>query len=327
MKKIHLDKEKLRKLYYDDNLTLVDMASIFNCTWHTISKNMEEYGFKKRPYKKEVNIPKEKLYDLYITQDKNLKEIADIFNFAESTIYKLLVKYNLIKRQKIEIPKDIIYDLYWNKDWLVKDIANKFECSSYAIRYKMKKYNIKFKDKIKLRVSKEDIYRFYIIEGKTTCEIGEMLGFSGVTVGKLLKKYKIKLRKSEDNFKHMRFVGKNNFNYIDGRSPLYETIRKSNNSKLWRTQVFERDDYTCQECGQRGGDLEAHHNIKPFSSIFSDFLKFYNNFSPLEEREILLRLSDNYEPFWNINNGITLCRNCHCNTFKNTIEKIKRGDK
>lgn len=32
----------------------------------------------------------------------------------------------------------------------------------------------------------------------------------------------------------------------------------------WRRLVFERDDYTCQKCGQHGGRLEADH-IKPYS--------------------------------------------------------------
>jgi len=31
----------------------------------------------------------------------------------------------------------------------------------------------------------------------------------------------------------------------------------------WREKVFERDDWTCQACGKRGGRLQAHH-IKPF---------------------------------------------------------------
>lgn len=72
--------------------------------------------------------------------------------------------------------------------------------------------------------------------------------------------------------------------------------RKSIEYKLWRTSVFERDDYTCQNCGIRGGNgkrviLEAHH-IKPFS-YFPDL---------------------RYE----VDNGLTLCKSCH---LKETVKE------
>ena len=34
----------------------------------------------------------------------------------------------------------------------------------------------------------------------------------------------------------------------------------------WRDGVFEREDYRCYDCGQRGGDLEVHH-IYPFAEF------------------------------------------------------------
>ncbi len=55
----------------------------------------------------------------------------------------------------------------------------------------------------------------------------------------------------------------------------------------WRKAVFERDNYTCQRCGQRGGYLEAHHDLP-------------SAFYPAVRYEVL--------------NGVTLCRECHALT-------------
>ena len=52
----------------------------------------------------------------------------------------------------------------------------------------------------------------------------------------------------------------------------------------WRTTVYERDDYSCQECGQKGGKLNAHH-IVPWSVS--------------EEKR------------FDLDNGQTLCYECH----------------
>lgn len=73
-------------------------------------------------------------------------------------------------------------------------------------------------------------------------------------------------------------------NWKGGITPVNTQIRTSLEYKNWRIEVFKRDNYACQCCGQRGGNLEAHH---------------IENFSDNEE----LRLD--------IKNGITLCVNCH----------------
>ena len=69
-----------------------------------------------------------------------------------------------------------------------------------------------------------------------------------------------------------------------GLTPLCEKARKSAKARQWRNAVFERDDYTCQICGQRGGKLNADH-IKRFS-LYPE-LRF------------------------DVNNGRTLCEECH----------------
>ena len=66
--------------------------------------------------------------------------------------------------------------------------------------------------------------------------------------------------------------------------PRYIHLCKSPEYKKWRSDVFTRDNWTCQTCGIRGISLEAHH-IKGWAR----FPKFR----------------------YDINNGVTLCRECH----------------
>lgn len=105
--------------------------------------------------------------------------------------------------------------------------------------------------------------------------------------------------------------GHNNPAWKGGITPLYESIRGLEEYSLWREKVYKRDSYTCQECNSnKGNNFNAHH-IKRFSKILEEFLKKYNQFSPIEDKEILIRLAINYKPLWNIKNGITLCKECH----------------
>jgi len=78
-----------------------------------------------------------------------------------------------------------------------------------------------------------------------------------------------------------------NANWKGGITPINSVLRKTENQINWRISVFERDNYTCCFCGQKGGNLHADH-IKPFA-LFPE-----------------LRLD--------INNGRTLCKDCHKKT-------------
>jgi len=43
----------------------------------------------------------------------------------------------------------------------------------------------------------------------------------------------------------------------------------------------------------------------------NDFLSKYDQFDAIEDKDILIRSSVSYEPFWDIDNGETLCNDCH----------------
>lgn len=80
------------------------------------------------------------------------------------------------------------------------------------------------------------------------------------------------------------FSGEQHYNWQGGKTPENQRLRRSKEYRAWRKKVFERDNYTCQECKQRGGYLEADH-IKPWA-LYTE-LRF------------------------ELTNGRTLCLSCH----------------
>ena len=111
-----------------------------------------------------------------------------------------------------------------------------------------------------------------------------------------------------------QFSGVNGCNWKGGITPLQSQIRNNFKSRQWRSDIFTRDNFVCQDCGQKGGNLNAHH-IKSFSSI----LQFYK-ITTLEE-------ALECEELWNINNGVTLCKECHKKLHKRMIKTNETNSK
>ena len=96
------------------------------------------------------------------------------------------------------------------------------------------------------------------------------------------------------NISKVQLRGSDNPTYNPNRTEN-RRMRDSKMYKDWRDSVYKRDDYTCQCCGVRGGRLNVHH-------IF-DFANYKN-----------LRL--------HIDNGITLCEECHSAKIPNSLHDI-----
>jgi 5-methylcytosine-specific restriction endonuclease McrA len=97
-----------------------------------------------------------------------------------------------------------------------------------------------------------------------------------------------------------------NYNWKEGRTGLKHQLRTGFKYRQWRSDVFTRDGFTCQDCGDsKGGNLESHH-IKYLNIILDQY-----NITSLEQ-------ADACEELWNINNGVTLCEKCHVDRHKST---------
>ena len=117
-------------------------------------------------------------------------------------------------------------------------------------------------------------------------------GFGKMGIGKKMsEKAKRKMSESKKGNKNPMWRG--------GVTSERNKIYNSPQWKLWRLSVFERDKFVCQmpNCNQKERYLEAHH------------IKQFVNYPELR---------------FDINNGITLCKNCHNLTKRKekSFEKI-----
>lgn len=184
-------------------------------------------------------------------------------------------------------------------------------------------------------IEKKWLYQKYIIEKLSMTSIGKLINKSERGVAYWLKKHKIKIRTKSEMRKHIHFTGeyrlncslskigsknpnygkkfskeykqklslsqrkgKNHYNWKGGISTVAKTLRSSSKYREWRQNIFERDNFTCQKCSQYGSALNADHII-PFSFLLSEH-KITNFEDGLKCEEL-----------WCINNGRTLCIECH----------------
>lgn len=194
------------------------------------------------------------------------------------------------KKMSVSSLKDKTAIKYKNKIWLkqkyinemktVKEIANIIKVGQTTINRWLKEYNISKRsnsENMKGKYSGENNY-FY---GKHF--YGEQNGFYGKKHSKETKK---------------KMMGINNGSWKDGITPLYKMLRTNDKYLEWKYKIVKRDKI-CQICGcKKHGLLIVHHIIK-----VSTILQYYK-ITTIKEALKCKKL-------WDINNGITMCKNCH----------------
>lgn len=223
----------------------------------------------------------------------------------------------------IEIPyrnKEWLYNEYIVKDRLAKEIADEYSINHRTLREWISKFGLVKYGQLKSKLDKDTLYDMYFVKYMTSEEIGKIYNVTGNTIVSLLKEYGYKIP-TRSELLDIYYNKKNGYEKARATQSTMENRIKSscrqhgisiedftgfstteqhmarNNTyyKEWIRKVFTRDNYTCQCCGKHGGNLNAHHLY---------------NFSTHED----LR--------YNVDNGITLCEQCHLINYPNSFHSI-----
>ena len=105
-------------------------------------------------------------------------------------------------------------------------------------------------------------------------------------------------RKLSEESKENMSIGQTKYWDRKGRKEQkrYKHTTSRRDYRQWRSDVFTRDNWTCQTCGERGCYLEAHH------------IKGWAEYPELR---------------YDMGNGVTLCKECHKLTDNYGSKKTK----
>lgn len=163
-------------------------------------------------------------------------------------------------------------------------------CKKYFTPKPYQKYNIKIRPSRQVYCSR-DCYLKRTVDSITLQKQSESHKGKKLTIQQRQKQSDALRgrKKTDEHVKKVVEARKRTFDIRGRKVDPRKRERHYTKYKLWREDVFKRDNYKCKKCGERGKELRAHHIM---------------NYAEYTE----LRFS--------LDNGITLCSSCHTKFHK-----------
>ena len=249
------------------------------------------------------------LTEHYINQKLSAEKCAKIANVEKTTILRWLKYFKIPRRKRNDYNYDKLIEynnmnkIIISKEWLIENYINKklscnecakiYGCSATHIRDMLIEYEIKLRE---CTEKAHELIKEKIKQGNFILQLIDKTGNNNYAKRADVRE---KIRQSKIGSKNPMW----NPNITDEER---KQSRNYDEYVQWRKQIFERDNYTCQYCGNKNGNgkrvkLAAHHK---------------DGHHWCKEKRL------------DINNGVTLCWDCHAKfhkiygTSKNTYSQF-----
>ena len=178
-RRILLDRELLRRLYVDLQKSEKEIATVMECDFRIVKRNLADYGIeaRKATYIHD-KIDKDSLRRMYETDKRSDTSIAKEFGVSSASISQLRKRYGIkshVEQMRSRVDDADLRGMYRDKSMSPSDIANRLGCSLSVVYHRLKAMGVPLREDH----SKErgEYLKWCKIEGqRCTREIKSVLG-------------------------------------------------------------------------------------------------------------------------------------------------------
>ena len=335
-----IDKNWLYNEYVVKDRSTKNIAKEYGCSQNTIQQWLQKHKIKKEIKHRDIvhtkkYQEKDYLFEQIVNNKKSVQQIAYENNVDTSVIYYFCKKYNM-KQYKLPRTSKLTSEQWEEIVKLYVDGASTFKLeklfgvSHCTIRRFLinsgietrtyseaqfcsngKKIDDRLKDAKWLETQHWEL-------NKSCKDIGLEIGVDAKTVRRHMKKLGIKTKTNAES-KIGLMTGENHPNWHGGITPLHLLLREFFNINM-APIAAKRDNYTCQKCGKTHTILNVHH-IRKFSDIMREIISENKELDPnnADDKMKLYDIITHDDRFLDIDNLVTLCRDCHIKEHSKTI--------
>ena len=194
-----LNKETVKRLYLNEELSIHKIAKMLDCSPSSILYRCKKYGIKLRPRIKVIRgLSRSTLHRLYVKEEKSINKIAEKFECSHSLIESRCRQYGIQLRSPKRIKgltKSLLQKLYAREGKTVREIAKIIGCSREPVRLKCREFGVPLRrpgNRELKEINKEALRELYVKERKTVTEIAKIFDCVVSTISQRVKFFELK---------------------------------------------------------------------------------------------------------------------------------------